>query len=496
MAETPAVLFNASPGLSPPVDRSRRYPRILLILFLCTLPLVNPIVHGDGVGYYAYVRAPLIQHNLRFEEDWRHANLNFSQSRTMPSGQLLPSQYTETGYISNQFTVGPALLWAPFLVAAHGFVLLSDARGAHIPADGFSFPYLLAMALGTAFYGFLGLLLSYSLARKYVAAHWAFLATVGIWGASSLPVYMYFNPAWSHAQSAFAVALFLWYWDRTWGWRTLFEWTLKGFVAGLMIDVYFPNGVLLTLPLIEALSDYWNLVRAKDFHGVRSLFAANLLFLAATGLAFVPTLITRAIIFGGFFRFGSYSGVPWDWTAPNWRFVLLSSEHGLLSWTPILALSLVGLALAPRSAKRVTAYLSVGAAAFYYLISSYPYWHGLASFGNRFFISLTAILVFGLALFLQRMGGLFRSVRWAFVSATALLLLFVLWNAGLIFQWGAHLIPPRGPISFSEVAHNQIFVVPRQISADLRRYFFKRKDLMQRIEQRDIQELEKNPPPP
>ena len=90
MAETPARLFNES----PPADRSRRYPRILLILFLCTLPLVNPIVHGDGVGYYAYVRAPLIQHNLRFEEDWRHANLNFSQSRTMPNGELLPSQYS------------------------------------------------------------------------------------------------------------------------------------------------------------------------------------------------------------------------------------------------------------------------------------------------------------------------------------------------------------------------------------------------------------------
>jgi hypothetical protein len=73
------------------VDRSGRYTLILLILFLCTLPLVNPIVHGDGVGYYAYVRAPLIQHNLRFEEDWRRANLNFSQSRTMPNGELLPN---------------------------------------------------------------------------------------------------------------------------------------------------------------------------------------------------------------------------------------------------------------------------------------------------------------------------------------------------------------------------------------------------------------------
>jgi hypothetical protein len=67
MAETPAVLFNASPALPPPapaVDRSRRYTGILLLLFLCTLPLVNPIVHGDGVGYYAYVRAPLIEQSL------------------------------------------------------------------------------------------------------------------------------------------------------------------------------------------------------------------------------------------------------------------------------------------------------------------------------------------------------------------------------------------------------------------------------------------------
>ena len=29
-----------------------------------TDPLVNPIVHGDGVGYDAYVRAPLIEQNL------------------------------------------------------------------------------------------------------------------------------------------------------------------------------------------------------------------------------------------------------------------------------------------------------------------------------------------------------------------------------------------------------------------------------------------------
>ena len=64
------LLLNESPEFSPPVDRSRRYPRILLIVFLCAFQLVNPIVHGDGVGHYAYVRAPL---RLDFTQDFPQA---------------------------------------------------------------------------------------------------------------------------------------------------------------------------------------------------------------------------------------------------------------------------------------------------------------------------------------------------------------------------------------------------------------------------------------
>ena len=473
---------------------STRFPRILFILFVCSLPLLNPIVHGDGVGYYAYARAPLIQHNLHFEEDWRHANLLFSLSRTLPNGQLLPSDYTETGYVSNLFSIGPALLWAPFLLAAHGIVLLCNSLGAHIPADGFSFPYLLAMALGTAIYGFLGLFLSYSLARKYVEARWAFLATLGIWGASSLPVYMYFNPAWSHAHSVFAVSLFLWYWERTRGSRTFLQWILLGLISGLMLDIYFANGVFLVLPLIESLADYWDTWKTQEFREAASLFAANFCYLLTVILCFIPTFITRYIIFGGFFRFGSYEHAAWDWTAPHWHSILVSSEHGLLTWTPILALAILGLCFVPRRAKILTSYLSAGAAAFFYLISCYPDWSGMAAFGNRFFISLTPIFIFGLALLLQRFGTLFRSSSRPFALAFVVLSLFIVWNAGFIFQWGAHLIPVRGPVSLAEVAHNQFFVVPRELSSDLHRYFLKRKDFMQQIEQRDIRELQKNSP--
>src|SRR5208283_5163673 len=147
--------------------------------------------------------------------DYQAANDSFREARCDENGQPKAEYRTRTGHLDNHFTVGPAILWSPFLLTAHGGVLLTRAFGFHVAADGFSRPYRIAMAFGTCLYGFLGLLLSFWLANKYVSRIWAFLATIGIWWGSSLPVYMYFNPSWSHAHSAFAVALFLWYWDRT-----------------------------------------------------------------------------------------------------------------------------------------------------------------------------------------------------------------------------------------------------------------------------------------
>lgn len=474
--------------------RERRYGRILLLLFVLTLPLVNPIVHGDGVGYYAYARAPLIQHNLRFEEDWRHGNLNFAQSRTGADGQLLPEEFTTTGYVNNLFTIGPAMLWAPFLLVAHGVVLTLNLFGAHIPANGFSFPYILAMALGTVTYGFLGLLASYALARKYCEERWAFLATVAVWWGSSLPVYMYFNPAWSHAHSAFTVAAFLWYWDRTREGRTTRQWIALGLLGGLMVDVYFPNGVFLVVPLVESLAAYYGIWKEKAA-GIGRVFGGNAAFLAAFVVMILPTLITRKIIFGGFFRLGAYSQLAWDWTAPFWRSVLFSADHGLLSWTPLLAVALIGLFLVPRPARKVAGYFGLGALAFYYVISSYPYWDGMASFGNRFFISLTPVYVFGLAGILQRLGTLTAKRGVAFGAATGLVACFVLWNLGLIYQWGTHLMPTRGPISFREAAYNQVFVVPRQLTGHLRDYVVRRGELMQKIEEKDMEQLKRDAQP-
>lgn len=474
-----------------------RYDKILILLFAISLPLVNPWVRGDGVGYYAYARALVVSRNLQFEQDWLHANPSFRNGRVDAEGHVLAREYTATGHLDNHFTVGPALIWIPFLAVAHGLVIVTDHFGAHIPSNGYSWPYLDTMALVTALTGFAALFISFRLARKYLPEQWAFLAVMGIWLASSLPVYMYFNPSWSHAQSAFVVALFLWYWDRTRNKRSLGQWALLGLIGGFMMDVYYPNALFLLVVVVEF---GFSLVEWMRSEGARTMMAANrtlvasALFACTLILAFSPTLLTRWIIYGSPFATGYPKTVSWNFRNPLWGPVLFSADHGLFSWTPILLLATCGLFLLWRLNRELGAAFLVSALGFYILIATYPDWDGISSYGNRFFVSLTPLFVMGLGALLAAYEKAWRNRKTAISSAAAVVILLVAWNFGLIFQWGMHLIPDRGPISWSRVASNQFRMVPEDISASMARYFTGRRQMMQNIEKEDLHQLGESEP--
>jgi hypothetical protein len=475
----------------------RKAERFLLVLFLLSLPMLNPWVRGDGVGYYAYARAPLIEHDLDFTHDYQQANASFRENRLDENGQPTAEFRTRTGHLENHFTVGPAILWAPFLLVTHAGVLLARSLGSAIPADGFSTPYRIAMALATALYGFLGLLISFRIARKYVDETWALLATLAIWLASSLPIYMYFNPSWSHALSAFAVALFLWYWHETSDARTLGQWTLLGALAGLMLNVYYANVMLFAILPFEALREYGAAFRKStpSTPTVAQLVVRHAAFAVTLVVCMLPTFIAHRIVYGSAMETGYIPISQWSWLSPNLLSVLFSANHGLLSWTPVLLFAVIGLVAFWRSVPRVGGAFLLAALAFYYFIASYPDWAGISSYGSRFFVSLTPLFILGLAVFLDRFTRIFRTRRAALAAASVFLACFVFWNAGLMFQWGTHLIPARGPISFSEMIQNQFTVVPRQIATQFEKYLFGRKAMMQQIEQRDLEQMKQSQPP-
>jgi hypothetical protein len=474
----------------------RRFERILLVTFLFTLPLLNPWVRGDGVGYYAYARAPLIEHNLDFTHDYQSANESFREGVFDKNGQIKSEYRTRTGHLENHFTVGPAMLWSPFLLVVHGCVLLARTLGSKIPADGFSAPYRYAMAFATGLYGFLALLLSFRLARKYVGPAWSFVATIAIWWASSLPVYMYFNPSWSHAHAAFIVALCLWYWDATRENRSLAQWLLLGVIVGLMLDVYYANLMVVSVLAVEAVGQYVNIFRSgRSSSSFPELLTRHLLFGFMVIVVMIPTFVSRWVVYGGPFETGYLSIRDFLWRSPVFLRVLFSSDHGLLSWTPLLGVAILGLLFFAFRVPKVGIPFFTAMVAFYLFISFYPDWAGISSYGNRFFVSLTPLFIVGLAYLLECVATFFSRKRTAVAICSCVLTCFVLWNLGLIYQWGMHLVPARGPISFRQATYDQFFIVPAKLNSTLHDYLFRRGDLMRQIEKKDMEQLNGNAEP-
>jgi hypothetical protein len=467
------------------------YSQLLLAIFLVTLPLVNPWVRGDGVNYYAYVRSLLVQHDLRFEADWRHANLSFRMWSVSPEGQIDSSFYTGTGHVKNDYAVGASMLWAPFLVPVHAGMLVLQRLGFDVQADGFSKPYVLTMALATALYAFVGLWISFRFACSYVPERWSFLATLGIWFASSLPIYMYFIPSYSHAHSVFAVALFLWYWNRTRPERSFLQWVVLGLLSGLLLDIYYLNIAILLLPLLESLQGYWRIWRTPGLHegGAGRLILADIAYAGATLAAFSPTLIMRTIINGHPLALG-YDNLGFShWIHPALWQPLVSSNHGLITWTPIVVPALAGLVLLRKYDRDLAVYSLAAVLALYYIVACHNDWHGGSSFGNRFFLSLAPLFILGLAVTLQEVSSWFKQQHAAYAVIATVIAALILWNLAFMYQWGTGLVPHKGPISWKQMAYNQVVVVPARLGGDLKAYFTHRNGMMQQLEMEDVRRM-------
>jgi hypothetical protein len=247
--------------------------------------------------------------------------------------------------------------------------------------------------------------------------------------------------------------------------------------------------------VVEAAAQYLEIFRSgrSVASSFLTLLTGQLLFSCVVCVVMLPTFLSRWIVFGGPFKTGYLSIRDFLWNSPVFLDVLFSSNHGLVSWTPLAAFAIIGLLFFAIRSPKIGVPLFSALVTFYLFISYYPDWAGISSYGNRFFISLTPFFIVGLAYLLERIATRFERPRAALAVSTGILAWFVLWNLGLIYQWGVHLVPARGPISFREAAHNQFFVVPAQISSQLRSYFFHRTDMMRQIEQRDFEQLKSIP---
>jgi hypothetical protein len=480
---------------------------VLICLFLLSLPAVTPRIYSsDEIQYFAYLRSLWFDHDLSFENEYQYF---YDRGIAKSDGfhETFLEMHTDTGRRLNFGTIGCAILWSPFYAA--GDVI---ARTAGAPVDGFSKPYVAAVAYGSAVYGFLALVLALLSARRLGLN--GFPAALAVWLGTPLLFYMYVAPPFSHACSAFGVALFTYVWL-----RVRDDWSTRGLIAlgaagALMAmvreqDAFFAAGPALDFGL-------WALGGlSQSPHSLKPQAKSLLVGAAAFAVVFSPQAATYLILNG---HLGPHASVShkMHWNAPHALQVLFSPEHGFFVWTPLALIAIAGLVwmvvlppipdLPPEGGsheskverlpglldRRIGACLLVMVALQIYVGGSVGSWTVAGAFGQRRFIALTTAMVIGLAwadFALRPPSRTATGMRFGAASAWArracigIVVLAVYWNLALVAEFSIGLMD-RQRLEPAKNAYDAFVTLPRQAPSLVYRYWVDRPSFYKRVEGR------------
>ena len=448
---------------------SRREVVALTLLFIVSLPAVTARLYSsDEVEYFSYLRSLWFDGDVSFENEY----LYFYEHQIAQSADFhhtFLELETATGRRINYGTMGCAILWSPFYAIADATTRGMRATGRDIAADGYSRPYVSAVAYGSAFYGLVTILLSIAAARRVVGRE-ALTSGLAIWFGTPLLFYMYVAPPFSHACSAFAVALFVTIWLHvrdTWSMRGAIALGLAGALMAMVReqDLFFALGPALDIVLTR-----------------RNVLVAAVAGSAAFVVGYLPQLLAYKAING---KFGPSPLVirKMYWNAPHALQVLFDTQHGFFFWTPLAVLCVAGLvalavvrlkadttapvasAFRRTDTRRIGVCMVLMFALQVYISGAVESWTVAGAFGQRRFVALTILLVVGLAALRASVTG--RAAR---LLMNATMVLCVWWNVALMAEFGTSMMD-RQRLELRKNAYDAFVTLPRSAPALLYRYF-------------------------
>jgi hypothetical protein len=426
---------------------------------------------------------------VSFENEYRYF-YDHRIAQTPDFHQTFLELETATGRRINYGTIGCAILWAPFYGVADITTRVRQSMGRSVGADGFSQPYVSAVAFGSAFYGFAAIVLAVAAARQIVGRY-EVSSGLAVWVGTPLLFYMYVAPPFSHACSAFAVAVFVTVWL-----RVRETWSLGGVVvlglAGALMAMVREQDLVCGLgPLVDF---GLGLVKGKEIRdkGKGKDERVKGLQVAAAGVAaflvgYLPQLIAYQSL-NGFPRPSPLVTRKMFWYSPHALQVLADPEHGFLFWTPLALLAIAGLvvlAARPRAIVRhdMTSNRDVGriggcmllmVATQIYISGAVESWTVAGAFGQRRFVAVTIFLVIGVAAFRRWVDG--RAAR---IAANTCIVLCLWWNLALTLEFGTSMMD-RQKLELRRNAYDAFVTLPKTAPQLLYRYFTNRSSFYKR----------------
>lgn len=332
------------------------------------------IVEADGKGYYAYLPAVFIYHDLNFGffdhiEKEKYYNPNRYYDYRANSG---------TGELINKYYSGTALAEMPFFLMAHGLTILTGGD-----ADGYSKYYMIFINIAALFYLFLGLFYLHKTLMEYAIPKWAIsvtlLATVF---ATNLFVYTVVDTGLSHVFSFGFISAFVYFSKKYFEAPHVKHLPVLAVLLGIIVLIRPINLlILLSWPFLAGGFQSLSTGFKFAFAHYRKLIFSGLIF----GLIVSIQLIIYKISTGHFIVY-SYQDEGFNFFKPHFIDILFSYRKGLFLYTPMYLFAIFG--LIPLFRKNRFAALSwmVFFIVITYVFSSWWMWHYGGSFSSRVYV--------------------------------------------------------------------------------------------------------------
>ncbi len=370
----------------------------------------NNLLSYDYFGLYLHLPATFIYQDPAISDLSWLEKINETYQNTPNFYQL----QAEGQYHIIRFFNGIAILLSPFFFLGHGIAKLSA-----YPADGFSYPYQLAMMIAAWFYVIVGLIFTRKVLLKFFDDKTTSWTLIALYLGTNLLFWTTFDAGAPHTILFGIYALLLWFTIRWHEQQKTIYAILIGLLLGLII-VSRPSDIVAVLIPV-----FWNVYDSASFRAkiqlIKTHYKQLLLLISFTVLAGLPQMLYFYNYTGQVF-YSTYTDPQsrLDFANPRFAWVLFSFRKGWFLYAPLMGFALVGFVPLWKKHKAITLPILLHFLFNLFLIASFT---SLVSYGWRAFIQSYAVLALPLAALIHFLLQKKRIIK----VLAGLFLLFFVW---------------------------------------------------------------------
>ena len=386
-----------------------------VLIFRLFFPYNNPISF-DVFGYYLYLPFTFIYHDLGLNNI---AQLNQLMDTYNPSVSFYQASYGPSGNWIMKYSMGMAVLYAPFFFLSHLFALLSN-----YPADGFSLPYQWGIVIGSTVYTLIGIFVLRKVLLKFFGDNVVAISLLLLFFGTNYFDQSIFNAELAHNYLFTLYVLVLWFTIRWYEDHKSKHIVLLAIFSGILVLARPTEIIVLLIPLLWGVYN-WKSFREKLFL-IRQFKLQLILFTMIFVLLGSLQLVYWKIFSGQFFYYSySNAGEGFDFFAPHTIQTLFSFRKGWLVYTPVMIFAICGFYFIFKNKRTVFFSLFIFFIINLYLVSSWSCWWYANCFSQRALVQSYAVMAIPLGFFVQQVMQSKLFYKSLFVTLT---LFFVVLN--------------------------------------------------------------------